>query len=172
MGKQTFYWHFQLTSFSFYWIHRMLSGGPPWLAEEFYDHDVTSAQLANPSMNRDIRGNEWWSPKETSSESHYWWQQRKLRKTEVRVIRVQPVFVYSFLIYSVTIHFVPTLWIRHSSCPQGISSLMREADWMDKQKDKGKPRVFWKPIREESKWQDGETVEIVTDYFEGAPKSL
>ena len=146
--------------------------GPPWLAEEFYDHDVTSAQLANTSMNQDIRANEWWSPKEASSWSHHQWRQRKLRKTEVRVIRAQPMFVYSFLIHSVAIHFVPTLWIRRSSCPQGISSLTRKADWMDKQKDKGKPRVFCKPINEEYKWQDGETVEIVTDYFSGAPKSL
>lgn len=38
---------------------------PPLLAEELYDHDVTTAQLEDPSMNQDLRGNEWWSPKAT-----------------------------------------------------------------------------------------------------------
>lgn len=87
--------------------------------------DVTSAQLEDLSRNQDIWGNECWSPKVTSSWSHHQWQQRKLRKIEVRVKRIQPEFVYSFLIHSVNIHWAPTLCIRHSSCPLGIYSLMR-----------------------------------------------
>lgn len=64
---ETFYRCSLSTSFSLCLSHVLLSGGPPLLAEEFHDYDVTTAQLEDPSMNQDIRGNERWSPKVTSS---------------------------------------------------------------------------------------------------------